>query len=107
MPSLVEIGPEVLEKKIFKSCQFIFIIFLGSLLERACSFIATNLKPLHPVLLCANWSSGSGGEDENVKSLQTVGQTDGQTDDGRHVIRKALLNFLSSGELIIKFTFID
>ena len=26
MPSLVEIGPVVLEKKIFKSCQFIFII---------------------------------------------------------------------------------
>ena len=25
MPSLVEIGPVVLEKKIFKSCQFIFI----------------------------------------------------------------------------------
>ena len=26
VPSLVEIGPVVLEKKIFKSCQFIYII---------------------------------------------------------------------------------
>ena len=32
---------------------------------------------------------GSGEEDENVKSLQT----DGQTDDGRQVIRKAHLSF--------------
>ena len=44
-------------------------------------------------MLCAkfgwNWSGGSGEEDENVKKLQT----DGQTDDGRQVIRKAHLNF--------------
>ena len=34
MPSLVEIGPVVLEKKIFKCCQFIFIISqLSPLLE--------------------------------------------------------------------------
>ena len=36
---------------------------------------------------------GSGEEDENVKSLQTHGQTDEQTDDGRPVIRKAHLSF--------------
>ena len=52
-------------------------------------------------MLCAkfglNWPSGSGEEDENVKSLQTDrqtdGRTDGQTDDGRQVIRKAHLSF--------------
>ena len=37
--------------------------------------------------------SGSGEEDENVKSLQTDRQMDGQTDDGRQVIRKAHLSF--------------
>ena len=48
-------------------------------------------------MLCAkfgwNWPSGSGEEDENVKSLQTDRQTDGQTDAGRQVIRKAHLSF--------------
>ena len=38
------------------------------------------MNPLHPGILCAkfgwNWPSGSGEEDENVKSLQTDGQTD-------------------------------
>ena len=69
--------------------------------KRAGSFIWTNLNPLHPRMLCAkfgwNWPSGSGEEDEHVKSLQTDrqtdGQTDGQTDAGRQVIRKAHLSF--------------
>ena len=38
---------------------------------------------------CLNWSSGSWEEDEIVKSLQT----DGQTDGGWQVIRKANLSF--------------
>ena len=37
-------------------------------------FIWTNLNPLHPRMFCAkfgwNWPSGSGEEDENVKSLR-------------------------------------
>ena len=69
--------------------------------KRMGPFIWTNLNPLHPRILCAkfgwNWPSGSGEEDENVKSLQTDrqtdGRTDGQTDDGRQVIRKAHLSF--------------
>ena len=73
--------------------------------KRAGPFIWTNLNPLDPRMLCAkfgwNWPSGSGEEDENVKSLQTDRQTDrrtdrrtdGQTDDGRQVIRKAHLSF--------------
>ena len=36
-----------------------------------------------------NWPNGSGEEDENVKSLQT----DGQTDEWQQVIRKAHLSF--------------
>ena len=46
----------------------------------------------HPMMLCAkfgwNWPSDSGEEDENVKSLQTDRQMDGQT-DRRQAIRKA------------------
>ena len=69
--------------------------------KRAGPFIWTNLNPLHPRMLCAkfgwNWPSSSGEEVENVNSLQTYGQTDrrtdGQTDDGRQVIRKAHLSF--------------
>ena len=36
-----------------------------------------------------NWTSGSGEEDEHVKSLQT----DGQIDDGQQAIRKAHLSY--------------
>ena len=42
--------------------------------ERGGAFISTNLYPLHPRMLCVkfgwNWLSGSGEEDENVKSLR-------------------------------------
>ena len=52
--------------------------------KRAEPSIWTNLNPLHPRMLCAkfgwNWPSGSGEEDENVKSLQTDRQTDRWTD---------------------------
>ena len=52
----------------------------------------TNLNPLNPSMLCAkfcrNWPSGSGEEDENVKSLQT----DERTDDGRQAIKKTHLS---------------
>ena len=60
-------------------------------------FIWTHLNPLHPRMHCAkfgwNWPRGSGEEDENVKSLQTDGRTDRQTDDGRQVIKKAHSSF--------------
>ena len=52
--------------------------------KRAWNFICSNLNPLHPMMLCVkfgwNWLSGSGEEDENVKSLQMDGQKDGQMD---------------------------
>ena len=42
--------------------------------KRAGPFIRTNLNPLYPRMFCAkfdwNWPSGSGEEDENVKSLR-------------------------------------
>ena len=48
-------------------------------------------------MLCAkfgwNWPSGSGEEDENAKSLQMDGWTNGQTDDGQQAIKKAHLSF--------------
>ena len=64
---------------ILSMCFRYFVII--SPWKRAGPFIWTNFNPLHPKMLCAKfWSSGSGEEDENVKSLQTDGHTDGQTD---------------------------
>ena len=99
--SLVEIGPVVLEKKIFKSYQFIFINSrLSPLCEgRGPSFEQTwipytqgymyfvpSLVEIGPVVL-----------DKKMKMWkvfrQTDGRTDGRTDDGRQVIRKAHLSF--------------
>ena len=85
VPSLVEIGPVVLEKKIFLIINVFCYFVIISPWKRAGPFIWTNLNPLHPRMLCAkfgwNWPGGSGEEDDNVKSLQT----DGQTDDGQTV----------------------
>ena len=54
------------------------------------------MNSLHPGKLCVmfgcNWPSGSGEEDENVKSLRTDGQNDGRTDDGLQAINKAHLS---------------
>ena len=82
----------------FKISSMYFHYFvIISPLKRAGPFIWTKLNPLHLRMLCTkfgwNWPSGSGEEDENVKSLQTNGQTDRRTDDGRQVIRKAHLSF--------------
>ena len=60
MPSLVEIGPVVLEKKIFKAGKCIFAISLSSPLGngRGPSF-KQNLNPHYTRILCAkfglNW----------------------------------------------------
>ena len=68
--------------------------------KRAWPFIWRNYNPHYPRMLCAkfgwNWRSGS-GEDENVKSLQTDGQTDRQTMDERW--SEKLTWAFSSGEL--------
>ena len=55
--------------------------------KRAGPFIWTNLNPHYPRMLCAkfgwDWPSGSWEEEENVKSLQTDGQTNRRTDGRR------------------------
>ena len=56
MPRLVEIGPVVPEKKIFKFHQCIFAIcVIISPCKRAGPFIWTNLNPLQPRMLCAKF----------------------------------------------------
>ena len=81
VPSLVEIGSVVLEKKTFliSSMYFHYVIIISPL-GRAWSFILTNLNFLSlRDTLCQvwlHWPSGSGEEDENVKRLQTDGRTD-------------------------------
>ena len=61
-------------------CYFVII----SSWKREGLFIWTNLNPLHPRMLCAkfdwNWPSGSGEEDENVKSLRQRQQRRRTTD---------------------------
>ena len=81
------IGLVVWDKKIFKVCPWIFYIsLLSSLLKKVWPFIWTHLNPFHPRMFFAkfgwNLPSGSGEENENVKILQTNGQTDGQRTTG-------------------------
>ena len=85
MPSLVEIGPLVLEKKVFKSCQFIFIIsqlsplweghgpsFEQTWIPFTQEYFVPSLVEIGPVVL-----------EKKMKSLQTDGRTDRQTMDDR------------------------
>ena len=69
MPSLVEIGPVVLEKRIFKFRYFVII----SPWKRFGHFIWRNLNPPHPRMHCAKfgWNrfSGSGGEAFLISSI--------------------------------------
>ena len=74
--SLAEIGPVVLEKKIFKFHQCNYASsFIICPWNRPCSFIKRNLNPIHPRMLCAkfdwNWLSGS-LEDAFLKFCQWI-----------------------------------
>ena len=74
VPSLVEIGSVVLEKKIsLISTMYFHYFVIISPWKRAGPFIWTNLYPLHPRMLCAkfgwNWLSGSGEEDFWISSM--------------------------------------
>ena len=65
VPSLVEIGPEVLEKKDFWILSMYFRYFvIISLLKKAWPFIWTNLNSLYHMMLCDKfgwyWHCGSG-----------------------------------------------
>ena len=74
VPSLVEIGPVVLENKIFFNFINVFSLFSNLLsLKKGGLLIWTHLNPLHPRILCAmfgwNWFSGSGEEDFLISSM--------------------------------------
>ena len=104
MPSLVEIGPVVLEK-IFWFCQCIFRYFvIISPWKRAGSFIWTNLNSHHPrMLLCkvclklAQWFWRRRWKCVKFTDGRTDGRTDRQTTDDRW--SEKLTWAFSSGEL--------
>ena len=85
----------------FKVCQCIFNISLSFPLGKGMALHFEKLKSPSTKDACAkfgwNWPSGSGEEDENVKSLHqdrgSDGRRDRQTDDGQQAIKKAHLNF--------------
>ena len=93
--SLVKIGQVVLEKKIFKSCQFIFIIFkLSPLWEgRGPSFDQTWIPFTQGYFVPSLVEIGPVVLEKKIKMWKIYRQTDGQTDDGRQVVRKAHLSF--------------
>lgn len=68
VPIVVEIGPVV---RFWKSSIYFHFVTIIYHLERLWPFILLNVPSLNPRMLCATfYSSGSGIEDENVKSLQ-------------------------------------
>ena len=71
VPSLVKIGPVVLEKKIYNVVNVILLFCYYFSFEKG---VALHLNTRFPFTPCAtfDWNkpSGSGGEDEHVKSLQ-------------------------------------
>ena len=89
VPRLVEVGPMVLEEKIFKIRQYIFRNFIIiTAWKRAWPFIWTNLMALHPRMHCCkfgwNWC---GFFWKFCKCIFAI------SDDGWQAIRKAHLSF--------------
>ena len=83
----------VLEKRILNFINVVLLFHNYLPLKKGRALHLNNLESPSPKnALCQVWlklASGSGEEDENVKSLQT----DGRTDDGHQAIRKAHLSF--------------
>ena len=92
MPSLAEIGPVVLEKKIFKFRQCIVVLFRNYLpLEKGVAFYFNKLKSLlSKDALCQVWLKLA--QWFLSKRWKCEKFTDGQT-DGQQVIIKAHLSF--------------
>ena len=73
--SLVEIGPVVLDKKIFFNFLNVFSHFRNYLpLEKGGAIIWRNLNPLHPKMHCAKfgWNWPSGSEEEEIFNFVNV-----------------------------------
>ena len=109
-------GPMVLEKRIFKSINVFWLFRYYLPLKKAEPLIWTNLNPLHLRMLCTkfgwNWPSGSGVEDENVKSLHrwmdrwTTGDQKNSFELSSQVIWKQYHNiFLKSSYPILQYKF--
>ena len=89
-------SPKWILRRSFLNFVNVILLFCNYLpWKRAGPFIWTNLNSLHPRMLCAkfgrNWRSGSGEEDENVKSLRQ------RTTD--KFLSKKLIWAFNSGEL--------
>ena len=97
--SLVEIGPVVLEKKILKSCQFIFIISQLSPPSKGVGLHLYKLESPSPRdTLYQDWLKlAQYFLEKKMKMWKVYRRTDRRTNDGRQVIRKAheLKNFTS------------
>ena len=96
VPSLVEIGQVVLEKKIFKNFVNVFYYFIIiSPWKRGRPFICRNLNFLHSKMLCAKFGwNGSVVLEKKVKSLQVYNNNNNNNND-RHqtnLIRKTHLS---------------
>ena len=99
VPSLVEINPVVLEKKIFKAVK-LFILFPNYLpFERGASLIWTNLNALHPGILLPFWLKMAHWFRRRRWNYEkfTDGRTERQTTDDRW--SEKLTWALSLGEL--------
>ena len=58
MPSLVKIGPVILERKIFKDFVKVISLFRNYLpLEKGMAgpFLCTNYNPIHQMIICAKY----------------------------------------------------
>ena len=104
MPSLVEIGPVVLEKKIFKRCQFIFSISqLSHLWERSGhSFEQTWIPFTQEYFVPSMVEIGPVVLEKKMKMWKVYKQTDGWTD-----LRRTTGDQKCSLELSAHFHFSD
>ena len=94
--TLVEICQMVLERTIFKFCQYIFRYFVIN--KNPWKFIWTKLNSFHIRILCAKfgWNRPSGsGEEKKTKIWKVYNNSDknDNDDDGQVLFRKAHIGF--------------